>query len=337
MKLHLPPTLDALLRGAGADWPGMRLAAPDLRRWWAGNVVPGVWSFDSGLPGLHVCLVALTHGNEIAGAVVLDRLLQEGLRPSRGRLTLIFANLDAFSRFEPDDPTSSRFLEEDLNRIWDPETLEGPRRSSEIRRARALRPVLDSADVVLDLHSMLWPSDPLFLAGTSEASIPLGVSLGEPPLVVADQGHKAGQRLIDHVAARGGRSLILEAGWHWEPETVVRMEKAARRLLSVTGVVPGALLPLPAPRVARVTQSVTVRGKDFTFVQPWRGGAIIPEAGTLIARDGTEEIRTPHADCLMVMPMLLAPPGQTAVRLARIDVPEKRSARQPRREGGASA
>ncbi|WP_421991890.1 hypothetical protein [Roseococcus sp.] len=152
--------------------------APDLTRWRAGNVLPGVWSFDSGLPGSHACLVALTHGNEIAGAILLDRLLREGLRPTRGRLTLVFANLDAFSRFEPEDPTASRFLEEDLNRVWDPAVLEGPRRSSELRRARALRPIIDSADVVLDLHSMLWPADPLFLMGEGSASAPLAACLG---------------------------------------------------------------------------------------------------------------------------------------------------------------
>jgi predicted deacylase len=318
MRLSLPPGLDALLRDAGAASPTVRLVAPDIGRWRAGNVLPGVWSFDSGEAGPHVGLVALTHGNEIAGAIVLDRLLREALRPSRGRLTLVFANLDAFSRFEPEDPTASRFLEEDLNRVWDPALLEGPRRSSELRRARALRPVFDAADVVLDLHSMLWPSDPLFLTGTFDESVPLAASIGEPPMVVADQGHEAGQRLIDYAARRGRRSLILEGGWHWEPETVARMEQAVRRLLALT-VVPGEVAALPAPRFARVTQRVTVRSQDFAFVQPWRGGVMIPEAGTLIAMDGEAEVRTPHADCLLVMPMLLAQPGQTAVRLARLE------------------
>ncbi|TCH98805.1 peptidase M14 [Roseococcus sp. SYP-B2431] len=318
MRLSLPPALDALLRDAGAASPTVRLVAPDIRRWRAGNVLPGVWSFDSGEAGPHVGLVALTHGNEIAGAIVLDSLLREALRPARGRLTLVFANLDAFSRFEPEDPTASRFLEEDLNRLWDPAVLEGPRRSSELRRARVLRPVLDAADVVLDLHSMLWPSEPLYLAGASAESVPLGAALGEPPMVVADQGHEAGWRLIDYAATRGRRSLILEGGWHWEPETVARMDQAARRLLSLTGVVPGEAPPLPAPRLARVTQRVTARSPDFAFVQPWRGGTVIPQAGTLIAMDGAEEVRTPHADCLLVMPMLIPQPGQTAVRLARI-------------------
>ena len=91
---------------AGATMPlpnfDVQLAAPDIGPWRAGNVgLPGVMSFAASAPGPHVALFALTHGNEIAGAVVLDRLLQAGLRPKRGRLSLVFHNLAAFDRFDP--------------------------------------------------------------------------------------------------------------------------------------------------------------------------------------------------------------------------------------------
>lgn len=320
MRTQLPPALAELLKAPRAT---ARLRPPDIARWRAGNSLPGVWTFDSGLAGAHCCIVALTHGNEFAGAILLDRLLREGLRPLRGRLTLIFANLDAFSRFEPEDPTASRFLEEDLNRLWDIATLEGPRRSAELRRARALRPVLDSADVILDLHSMLWPSDPLFLVGGPQESVRLAMELGEPALVVADHGHQTGRRLIDYglfaVPGSGRRSVLLEAGWHWEAETVQRMEGATRRLLALLGVVPGPVPTLPRPRLALVTQTVTAGTGEFTFTQPWRGGTILPRRGTLIARDGEAEIRTPHDDCMLVMPGLITSPGHTAVRLARME------------------
>ncbi len=320
MRAQLPPALAELLE---APRRTARLQAPDITRWRAGNSLPGVWSFDSGLPGPHLCLVALTHGNEIAGAILLDRLLREGLRPLRGRLTLVFANLDAFSRFDADDPTASRFLEEDLNRVWDIATLEGPRRSAELRRARALRPVLDGADVILDLHSMLWPADPLLLVGGPQESVRLAMELGEPALVVADHGHQTGRRMIDYghfaVPGSGRRSILLEAGWHWEAETVQRMEAATRRLLALLGLAPGPVPALPVPRLARVTQTITARTADFSFTQPWRGGTVIPKRGTVIAVDGDEEIRTPHDQCMLVMPSLIASPGHTAVRLAQID------------------
>ena len=72
----------------------MELAAPDLRPWLDGNTgVPGVFTLQSARPGPHVMVVAMLHGNEIAGAIVLDRLLRQDVRPARGRLTLAFANL----------------------------------------------------------------------------------------------------------------------------------------------------------------------------------------------------------------------------------------------------
>lgn len=319
MKFNLPPALAALLE---APRPGARIAPPDITPWRAGNALPGVWSFEGAAPGPHLCLVALTHGNEFAGAILLDEMLRAGPRPESGRLTLIFANLDAFSRFDAEDPTASRFLEEDLNRVWDVATLEGPRRSAELRRARALRPVLDRADVILDLHSMLWPADPLFLVGGPQASVRLALALGEPGLVVADQGHLSGRRLIDYgnfaVPGSGRRSALLEAGWHWEAETVQRMRLAVRRMLALTGLVPAPAQPVVPTRLARVTHTITAETPDFAFTQPWRGGAVIAEAGTLIARDGATEIRTPYADCLLVMPSLIASAGHTAVRLARL-------------------
>ncbi|MBX9701056.1 MAG: succinylglutamate desuccinylase/aspartoacylase family protein [Acetobacteraceae bacterium] len=307
----------------------VRVGAPDLAPWLAGNALPGVWSFTAEAPGPHVCVVALTHGNEIGGAVAMERWLRQGLRPARGRLSLVFANLAAFARFDPEDPTASRFLDEDMNRLWDAETLEGGRRSCELTRARALRPLFDSADVVLDLHSMLWPSDPVILAGTMPRAHALGLALGLPPVVVADQGHQAGARLIDYTpfrAPRGkARAILVEAGSHWEAATVAVMEAATARLLHLTGTLDAtdAVLPRadrgadPPARLVEVTRTVTARTPGFVFMRPFRGGAVVAQRNTLIALDGEEEIRTPHDDCVMIMPSLRTMPGHTAVRLAR--------------------
>ena len=51
---------------------------------------------------------------------MLDRLLRAGLRPARGRLTFGFANFAAFDRFDARQPTASRFIDEDMNRLWEP-------------------------------------------------------------------------------------------------------------------------------------------------------------------------------------------------------------------------
>ena len=63
--------------------------------------------------------------------------------------------------------------------------------------------------------------------------------------------------------------------------------------------------------------AVTAATGSFAFLQPFRGGDVIAQRNTLIALDGGLEIRTPHDDCLLVMPSLRPSRGHTAVRLAR--------------------
>ena len=67
--------------------PPIELTPPDIDRWREGNTgVAYVWHFGSGLPGPAVMVQALTHGNELCGAIALDAALADGLRPARGTL-----------------------------------------------------------------------------------------------------------------------------------------------------------------------------------------------------------------------------------------------------------
>jgi predicted deacylase len=309
------------------DFP-VQLAPPDLGPFLAGNTgVRGFTSRDSGAPGPHVALIALTHGNELAGGIALERLLRAGFVPRCGRLTCGFANLAAFERFDRRRPTASRFVDEDMNRVWDPAVLDGPRRSSELARARAIRPLIETVDVLLDLHSMLWPSDPLILGGPSAKGQALALAIGIPALVVADHGHASGRRIIDYgpFVDPGTRqaAILVEAGQHWELDTVETTLACVGGLLRHTGQIdatPVPLFPVPprAPqRVAEVTMTVTANTASFAFLQPFRGGEVVARRNTLIALDGTAEIRTPYDDCLLVMPSLRPSRGHTAVRLAR--------------------
>ena len=298
---------------------------PDLSPWLAGDAdIPGIVTRDSGRPGPHVALFSLTHGNEFSGAIVLDALLRAGLTPARGRLSFVFVNIAAFERFDPRYPTLSRFIDEDINRLWDETVLNGPRHSIELNRARELLPFIARADVILDLHSMLWPSDPLILCGPAARGAALAAAIGTPPLVVADSGHANGRRLIDHgrFAEGGATAILLEAGQHWLPETVERAMACVAGLLRHLDMVTvdAPLPPLaagPPVRFARVTDVVTARTSAFSFARAWRGGEVIEQRDTLIAMDGVTEIRTPYDDCLLVMPSLRPGRGHTAVRLGQ--------------------
>jgi hypothetical protein len=183
-------------------------------------------------------------------------------------------------------------------------------------------------DVLLDLHSMLWPSEPLILSGAPTKGRELAMAIGIPSLVVADHGHVNGRRLIDYPRFASPETpaagCLVEAGQHWEPTTVDVVRSSVAGLLRHLAVVgPEAPLPppvsRPTPRIATVTTAVTAMTSKFTFVQTFQGGDIIPRRNTLIAVDGETEIRTPHDDCLLVMPSLRPSRGHTAVRLGRFE------------------
>lgn len=314
-----------------ARTPAVELAAPDIARWESGNAgVPFVHVFDAERPGPNVLVQALTHGNEICGAIALDWLLQLGFRPQRGRLTVVFANVEAYARFDPADPFPSRCVDEDFNRVWADATLDGPRDSVELRRARALRPFVDAADYLLDIHSMSEPCRPLMVCGTADKNAAYARELGMPADLLLDTGHPAGLRMVE----RGGfsdpqspkRALLIECGQHWEKAAADVAIDALVRFLGLTGLADAAWveahqrLPLPPQQsLVRVTQAVVAQTREFRFLVPTEGLSVIPFAGTPIAVDGSRTIVTPYDLTVLVMPGTRnLKPGGTAVRLGRV-------------------
>ena len=58
---------------------------------------------------------------------------------------------------------------------------------------------------------------------------------------------------------------------------------------------------------------------DFNFIEDFRGLELIERSGTVIARDGVNEIVTPYDNCVLVQPSIRhLSPGVTVVRLARV-------------------
>ncbi len=170
-----------------------------------------------------------------------------------------------------------------------------------------MRRLVESADLLLDLHSMLWPSEPLILAGTTARGRALGAAIGTPPLVVADEGHLSGRRMIDYgpfadPAARA-TAVLVEAGQHWRAATVAATAASVRRLLLHAGMEEGEAAPAAA-RHATVTHVITACTAGFSFVRSFTGGEVVKRRNTVIALDGETEIRTPYDDCLLIMPSL---------------------------------
>jgi predicted deacylase len=309
--------------------PPIEVAFPDLSRWAAGNAgTPYVWTLVAARAGPHVLLQALTHGNEVCGAIALDWLLAKDFRPSRGTLSVCFANVAAYLAFDHADPFASRCVDEDFNRLWTADILDGPRKTADLARARELRPLYERVDYLLDLHSMTDRCPPLAMAGRQRKGVVLAQALGSPEHIIVDGGHAAGKRLRDYAffddSADSRNALLVECGQHWEAAAPEVAKQVTLRFLRHFGMADAAFLdaylepmPMPMQKVIEVTAAVTIATDDFAFAVPVGGLAVVPKAGTLLARDGDAKIVTPYDTCVLIMPTRRPKKGETAVRLGR--------------------
>ena len=309
----------------------VELEAPDIEPYRKSNVgVDFVTTFDSGKPGPHVMINAVTHGNEICGAIALDILFKDNIRPINGKLTLAFVNHLAYSTFDSSAPSLSRFIDEDFNRVWVEERLDGQEKTAELQRARELRPVFDKVDLLLDIHSMGTFSKPLMICNGLEKERKFVKEVNFPSHIMCGSGHVVGKRLIEYTPFNDTRNnkaaLLVECGQHWAADTGVVALDTALHFLRACNVVdinfindrlsPAAKNPELA-EMWDVTDGITALTDDFQFCEEYVGMEIIESEGTKIAQDGDLDIKTPYDNCLLMMPNHRPGAGVRKLRLCR--------------------
>ena len=307
--------------------PVFEVLPRDLSAYRQGNVgIDYVHRFESGKPGPHVLINALTHGNEICGMVAATHLLDSGVRPRVGTLTISFANVAAYESFDPARPFESRQLVHNLNRIWSDAELDGAVQSPELQRARALRPVVAAADHILDIHSTSQDVQPFWVYPGYSRNAAAALALGRPPVhLVMPAGLGSGTPLIQHgrhgLADGTGVALVVECGQHFRRSAADLATAVAQDFLAHFGLLAlrteDERLAPPAPqRQYELLQTCMVRTSEFRFVRPLLGFEVFAE-GELIATDGPHEIRALCADCTVFMPTREPIVGREAVYLTR--------------------
>lgn len=296
----------------------------DLRPYEKGNTgVPYVHRFVSSRPGPHVLVNALTHGNEFCGMVAATHLLDRGVRPKIGTLTVSFANVEAYDSFDRADPFKSRMLVHNLNRIWSKEWLEGKEDSPDLRRARELRPVVAAADHILDIHSTAQPVQPFWVYPGYERNAQAALAIGVPQIhLVMPTGMKTGTPLIQHgrhgEAAHHGVALVAECGQHFLRASGELATEVTMRFLAHFGLVDAdPEWPRPgAQRRYELLSTPVIKTPDVKFARPVIGLETFAK-DELIVTDGGEEIRSPCDGCTIFMPARIHVPGRELVYLTR--------------------
>ncbi|MET0209047.1 MAG: succinylglutamate desuccinylase/aspartoacylase family protein [Variovorax sp.] len=295
----------------------------DLGAYRAGNTgIDYVHRFTSGKPGPHVLINALTHGNEICGMVAAKQLLDTGVRPLVGTLTVSFAHVEAYNAFDVTQPFENRQIVHNLNRIWSDELLDGTEDSPELRRARELRPVVAAADHILDIHSTSQDVVPFWVYPAFARNADVALAIGLPSVhLVMPNGLGSGTPLIQHGLHAGadapGAAMVAECGQHFKRATADVAVEVTLRFLAHFGLIEHA--PSAAPAAQRrfeLLQTLMVKTTDFSFVRPLIGFETFAK-GELIGKDGPDEIRAPCDDCTVFMPTRAPIVGREAVYLTK--------------------
>ena len=310
-----------------ADLPPLEVLPRDISAYAKGNTgIPYVHRFESGKPGPHVLINALTHGNEICGMVAAAHLLDNNVRPKIGTLTVSFAHVEAYNAFDAKAPHENRQLVHNLNRVWSDEWLDGPEDSPELRRARELRPVVAAADHILDIHSTSQPVEPFWVYPAFARNAERASAIGRPSLhLVMPKGLGSGTPLIQHgrhgeEAGTAGAALVVECGQHFLKSSADLAVQVSLDFLAHFGLIDQDPSERPAPAPQRrfeLLQTCMVKTPEFRFARPLVGLESFAK-DELIATDGDEEVRAPCDDCTVWMPTRLPIVGREGVYLSRL-------------------
>jgi predicted deacylase len=303
--------------------PDIEVTPRDLSAYRAGNTgIDYVHRFESGRPGPHVMINALTHGNEFCGMVAVCHLLDSGVRPKIGTLTLSFANVAAYETFDPARPFESRLITHNLNRIWSTAWLDGPEDSVELRRARAMRPAVAAADHILDIHSTSQDVVPFWVYPAFERNAAVALALPRPQVhLVMPAGLGSGTPLIQygmHGSIDGtGAAMVVECGQHFKQSSGDLATEVAMNFLGHFGLVDRQVPPPSAPhRRFELLRTHVIQNESFAFTRPVIGFETFAN-GQLIATDGALEIRALCDDCTIFMPARTAIVGREGVYLTK--------------------
>jgi succinylglutamate desuccinylase len=282
-------------------------------------------TYDAGVAGPTVAIVAGMHGNEPAGIAAAQRLLS-ALRGAtarlRGRLVALAGNLSALA-------AGQRFLERDLNRLWTADQitrLEGtPPADDDTEQAeqRALLSVLRTLGreaegagqelVVLDLHSTSAPSAPFAIINDTLRSRALALAVPIPLVLGLEESVRGA--LIDYTADAGHEFVGLEGGEHHAPATAELLEAAVWHVLVKLGALRREDVPDLAAHAERLRRAASgapgvvevlyrheiAPGDDFRMEPGFRSFQPV-RAGHLLARDRRGPVAAP-LDGLLLLPL----------------------------------
>lgn len=271
-------------------------------------------------PHPHVAVFGSIHGNEPCGLRAIERLRNEvqggHLTLRKGTLYLVHGNPRATETQERHTRGGT-----DLNRLFDYRFIvELPSTSwtYEHYRALELKPLLETVDAVLDLHSTTAPAPAFAITSPLAASRRMADALG---LAYVTHGWDGPGLLGDKVViapltARELPAVSVECGQHEQLEAVDVAYACLRRGLDYLGLLPWPeMLPPIACTSLQLRAAVKKPSAGFKFVRPLSSMQQLA-AGDVIGRDEDMELSA-HRNCYVIMPNDAVEVGEDMIYLAQ--------------------
>lgn len=203
-----------------------------------------IGEYGNGESGPRLVFLGGIHGNEPAGIIALERVLNTlhaARPPFRGKMLALRGNLAALAR-------STRYIDEDLNRIWTPQRLNAlagglPPEGAETAEEGEQRELFDILHPVLsdyrtpvylvDLHTTSSESPPFLILEDTIRNRKLAQHLPAP--LIMGLAELLEGTILNYAGESGISALAFEAGQHGQQRSVEHHVAAIWILLAAAG------------------------------------------------------------------------------------------------------
>lgn len=249
------------------------------------------------------------HGNEPAGVFALQDVLHSlhSRCPSfRGKLLALTGNRAALAR-------GCRYIDEDFNRLWISERLQGVREqraelTSEEQEQRELLTAIETAlarhqgpAVFLDLHTTSAEGQPFVVIGDSLPNRRFAFGLQAPVILGLEEQLEG--TLLNYLSEQGHVVIGFEGGQHASPSAVENHTVAIWSVLTTAG----CLRPQDAPEKTPTGQPVLeiryhhlIQAGDDFVMEPGFTNFQSVRRGQLLARDRHGQIRASESGQILM-------------------------------------
>jgi succinylglutamate desuccinylase len=262
--------------------------------------VPGVVLIESPTPGPVVGITVCTHGNEPAGLAAARSLFEQFENHQAllcGKLFIVLNNIEACKKFfnanSPEEKSSARFIDTNLNRLPEDLLAQSENKSYEIHRARELMPVWSRFDIGLDIHSTTQADGSMILSlgNTLYPELIRGFPI---PRIVSNIDSVQIGRPAAHFYGSAERSmpktLAIECGMHEDVESFDRAIACAHALLQNLSMLPGQVESVEFPyEEYQIHSSVVFPDDSYQLTRLFKNFEFIPD-GTVLAEGAGENI-----------------------------------------------